>query len=89
MIEHLHRPGPALAQWWRLLAPGGVLAVMTSMVPNLQEDFATWHYHRDPTHVSLFSPPTMHHIGATLGADRVIIPDEHPSVTLFTKHPAV
>ncbi len=44
--------------------PEGLLGVMTAFVP---EDFENWHYHRDPTHVSFYSPMTINWISKNLG----------------------
>jgi SAM-dependent methyltransferase len=57
VVEHLHRPGPVLAQLWDCLLPGAWLGVMTKLVRD-REAFAGWHYKRDPTHVCFFSRAT-------------------------------
>ncbi|MCF7936139.1 MAG: class I SAM-dependent methyltransferase [Synergistales bacterium] len=60
-VEHFHRPD----REWRLLCglvrPGGLLAVMTQMVP---EDmaFRAWGYKRDLTHVSFFDSETFRYL---------------------------
>ena len=57
VVEHLHQPGLELERLWRLLGAGGYLAVMTKLVIGAQE-FASWHYKNDPTHVCFFSRET-------------------------------
>ena len=57
VVEHLHQPGLELERLWRLLGTGGYLAVMTKLVIGAQE-FASWHYKNDPTHVCFFSRET-------------------------------
>jgi len=57
VVEHLHRPGEELERLWRLLEPGGVLAVMTKLARDA-EAFSRWHYKNDPTHVCFFSERT-------------------------------
>jgi SAM-dependent methyltransferase len=57
VVEHLHRPGEELARLWRLLAPGGVLGIMTKLVRD-RAAFAGWHYKNDITHVCFFSRAT-------------------------------
>ena len=59
VVEHLVRPGDELTHLWSLLEPEGWLAIMTSWLPNRQ-DFAQWHYRRDPTHICFFSRDTFH-----------------------------
>jgi hypothetical protein len=57
VIEHLHRPGFELERLWSLLSPGGLLGVMTQLVPE-STPFADWYYIKDPTHVCFFSRST-------------------------------
>lgn len=57
VFEHLYDPRATMEQLVRMLAPGGVLAIMTEMVIS-PERFEQWWYHTDPTHVSFFSPKT-------------------------------
>ncbi len=57
VVEHLHRPGEELARLWRLLAPGGVLGIMTKLVRD-RSAFTGWHYKNDITHVCFFSRRT-------------------------------
>lgn len=52
VAEHLFTPGETLGHLVSCLRPGGWLGLMTMRVP---EDFASWHYIRDPTHVVFFS----------------------------------
>lgn len=57
VVEHLHHPGRELDRLWRLLAPGGVLGIMTKLVSD-RTAFASWHYKNDITHVCFFSRDT-------------------------------
>ncbi len=78
VVEHLHRPGHELDRLWRLLKPGGVLAVMTKLVIDAQA-FARWHYKNDPTHVAFFSRETwrwwaaQHHAELTFHGQDVVL----------------
>ncbi len=56
--EHFHHPGAAFAQIAGLLQPGGCLGLMTRLF-DAGTDFAAWHYHRDPTHVSFYTPASI------------------------------
>ncbi|WP_236995507.1 class I SAM-dependent methyltransferase [Halomonas huangheensis] len=52
VAEHLFTPGETLGRLVSQLKPGGWLGLMTMRVP---DDFANWHYIRDPTHVVFYS----------------------------------
>ena len=79
VVEHLHQPGAELARLWRMLRPGGYLALMTKLVRD-REAFAGWHYKNDPTHVCFFSRETFTWWGAQydvrpefIGADVILL----------------
>lgn len=57
VVEHLAEPGEVLNSLWDMVAAGGLLALMTKRVLEL-EDFARWHYKNDPTHLVFFSDST-------------------------------
>jgi 2-polyprenyl-3-methyl-5-hydroxy-6-metoxy-1,4-benzoquinol methylase len=57
-FEHFHHPADELKKLSSLLAPNGVLALMTSRWEN-SEKFANWHYTRDPTHVVFMHDKTI------------------------------
>lgn len=54
VVEHLRQPGLTLNALWAQLYPGGVLALMTKRVIDVQA-FSRWHYKNDPTHISFFA----------------------------------
>lgn len=56
-FEHFNYPGREISRLKELLKPGGILIVMT-ILWNKPEDFPTWHYAKDPTHVSFFHAET-------------------------------
>lgn len=58
VVEHMHAPGREFARFEAMLKRGGWLAVMTELRPAM-EDFARWHYLRDPTHVCFYSLRTI------------------------------
>jgi SAM-dependent methyltransferase len=55
--EHFREPAATITHLVSLLAPGGLLGVMTErwVTP---EQFATWYYTRDPTHVVFYHAET-------------------------------
>lgn len=54
VFEHLRDPAEVLETLCGLIAPGGVLAIMTHLHPGV-DSFADWWYHRDPTHIVFYS----------------------------------
>lgn len=56
-IEHFAEPFLEFERMTRLLAPGGVLGLMTRFHPGI-DSIAEWWYARDPTHVAFYSRPT-------------------------------
>lgn len=57
-VEHFFDPAAELTRLDRMLRPGGVLGVMTTMRDDTRP-FADWWYVRDPTHVCFYRPQTM------------------------------
>ncbi len=57
VAEHLYHPGREFHRLFRLLNPGGILGIMTGMVP-CDSDFMDWYYKNDPTHVCFYSEQT-------------------------------
>jgi hypothetical protein len=81
VVEHLHRPGPELDRLWKCLRPGGLLGLMTRQLRE-HEDFARWHYIKDPTHVAFYCDETWQWLAAKWDAGLV---RPHPDVALFRK----
>ncbi|MGI8706506.1 MAG: class I SAM-dependent methyltransferase [Sphingomicrobium sp.] len=66
VVEHFHRPAEEFDKLGRLLRSGGTLAIMTCFQVD-DEDFAQWHYRRDPTHVAFYREDTFRHVAAQRG----------------------
>lgn len=79
VVEHAHDPACMFATLRRMLAPGGILGVMTMFYPG-EDAFADWWYRRDPTHVCFFSQATMRWIGERHGWKTEF---PRPDVTFF------
>jgi hypothetical protein len=61
VVEHFYNPSEAWPQLVSLVKRGGWLGIMTSMFTRESpEFFKSWQYKNDPTHVSFYSPKTMH-----------------------------
>ncbi len=54
VIEHLYQPSLEFKRLEGLLKPGGRLYLMT-LIYNPEQDFRTWWYRRDPTHVAFYT----------------------------------
>lgn len=81
VLEHVAKPAIVLEQLTSMLRPDGWLGVMTKRVTT-EAAFATWHYTRDPSHVSFFSDATFafvarkHHLSMHLeSADVALFQD--------------
>ncbi len=66
VVEHFHQPAKEFELLASLVRPGGVLAIMTSLLHN-GIDFDKWHYRRDPTHVCFYGKQTLKVIGMLYG----------------------
>lgn len=54
VLEHVFDPNKVFQTLAQALKPEGILAVMTSFVPRSNEDYLTWWYKRDATHVVFY-----------------------------------
>ena len=78
VLEHLSQPAFELNRLYNMLNPGGVLGVMTEMLPD-NTHFADWYYKNDPTHIVFFSQKTFQYLAKlwraklTIVSDRVVI----------------
>jgi 2-polyprenyl-3-methyl-5-hydroxy-6-metoxy-1,4-benzoquinol methylase len=66
VVEHFHQPAREFELLASLVRPGGVLAIMTSLLHD-GIDFQKWHYRRDPTHVSFYRRHTFIWLARHLG----------------------
>ena len=66
VVEHARDPAAMFAQLAGLVAPGGLLAVMTQFHHGAAA-FATWWYRRDRTHVAFYDATTMAWIAGRYG----------------------
>lgn len=68
VLEHLQNPRIDLDRLWSCVRPGGWLGVMTKLALG-REEFASWHYKNDRTHVCFFSQTTFRWLAATWEAE--------------------
>ena len=67
VVEHLRDPIAYFELFASLLTPDGILAVMTQFHQNDKAHFLNWHYIRDMSHVSFYTPTTMAWIADKIG----------------------
>lgn len=65
-VEHFYDPRAEFERFHRLLKYKGLLGIMTKF-RNPQDEFATWWYHQEPTHVSFYQRETIRWIAKWLG----------------------
>jgi SAM-dependent methyltransferase len=70
--EHFHRPIEEFERINGLLNPGGILCVSTGVLTD-DIDFGAWHYRRDFTHVSFYTPETLKWIAERFGWSMEIV----------------
>ncbi|MFZ1706173.1 MAG: methyltransferase domain-containing protein [Saprospiraceae bacterium] len=81
--EHFFEPNKEFEHLFELILPGGTLTLMTEWYENL-EQFSTWSYKRDITHVVFYHQKTMEYI-----ANRYKVPlvySDHERVAVFKKN---
>ena len=66
VVEHLKNPLDYFKHFKSLVRSGGVIGIMTLWHPKNDEVFCDWHYRRDVTHISFFTPKTMAKIAELL-----------------------
>ncbi|HPN84205.1 MAG TPA: class I SAM-dependent methyltransferase [Victivallales bacterium] len=71
-FEHFHNPGHEIRKICGLLRPGAILAVMTEFWTT-KENFESWYYSRDLTHVSFYNEETMNFISSKFALEILLI----------------
>ena len=74
VIEHLHKPREELIRLASMLNKDGALGLMTAFRPT-KEQFSSWYYKNDLTHVRFFTPKTFEYIAEMLNMQIVYIDD--------------
>lgn len=81
VIEHLAEPLPYFKLFADLMKEDAVLAIMTLFHPNSDELFLDWHYIRDLTHISFYTPKTLCYIAQKVGL-KIIYTNDVRHITL-------
>ncbi|MDD2296975.1 MAG: class I SAM-dependent methyltransferase [Sphaerochaetaceae bacterium] len=67
VIEHIGDPLTIFQLFSSLLAPGGILSIMTLLHPNDEEQFLSWYYIREKSHISFYSLVTLEYLASASG----------------------
>jgi hypothetical protein len=80
-FEHFRNPAEEISRIADMVAPGGILAIMTRFYPNEDKAFADWYYKRDPTHIIFYCCQTFQWLAANTRF-KLIFNNEHDFVVL-------
>jgi 2-polyprenyl-3-methyl-5-hydroxy-6-metoxy-1,4-benzoquinol methylase len=81
VIEHISDPLMYFRLFFELMKDDSVLAIMTLFHQNDRERFLNWHYIRDRTHVSFYTPKTIEYAAKKTGL-KVIYTDNARYIAL-------
>ncbi|MCC5889695.1 MAG: class I SAM-dependent methyltransferase [Alkalibacterium sp.] len=84
VVEHIPDPLPIFLELKDLMKEDSILAVMTLFQPKDEKEFWNWHYIRDFTHISFFTPEAMRIISEKAGLE-IIYCDNHRYTTFRKK----
>lgn len=84
VVEHLDDPIEYFKLFKSLLKRDGILAIMTQFHPKDEAIFSGWHYRRDDSHISFYTPKTIKWIAEMVGLE-VVFMDHHKNITLRHK----
>lgn len=84
VVEHMDNPIEYFKLFKSLLAKDGILAIMTQFHPKDDSKFEGWHYRRDESHISFYTPETISWIAKMVGLE-VVFMDHHKNITLKLK----
>jgi len=67
VLEHISDPVSVFRLFSSLLAPEGVLSVMTLLHPTDEEKFLGWYYIQEMSHITFYSVKTLHCLASFTG----------------------
>lgn len=70
VVEHFYNPGQEFRKLINLLNEKGILGIMTETREKIN-NFETWHYRRDPTHVCFYSDKTFDWLSEKFNLQRI------------------
>lgn len=80
VVEHLKNPLEYFKLFSKLLKPEGILSIMTLFHKNDESTFLDWHYIRDWSHISFYTPKTMEYLAKEAGL-KIIYTDNNQYTT--------
>lgn len=83
VMEHIENPLPVFKEFKELIRDDGIIAIMTLFSPKIDENIFGWHYLRDNTHISIFTPKVMRIIAKKVGLE--VIHCDNYRYTTFKK----
>lgn len=84
VVEHIADPLPVFQELRELLVDDGILSIMTLFAPNIEDNFFGWHYLRDQTHISFYTPKAMEYIADKVGL-QIVFCDNYRYTTFKRK----
>ena len=84
VFEHLHHPRETFAVLLSRIKEGGYLAIRTQFHSNSRDEFLTWYYRLDPTHIIFFRPETFRYLCRLYGCS--YIADNSLNMVLIQKN---
>ena len=82
VVEHVEDPLEYFSKLKSHLKADGILAIMTQFHDKDETGFNAWHYPRDRSHISFFTPETMAYIAQLLGLK--VVYSDGKTYTTFT-----
>lgn len=73
-FEHFHKPGKEIEKISGILKPGGYLMIMTTQWES-RDNFSSWYYTNDLTHVSFYHKNTFDYIADEYGFSQKLLKD--------------
>lgn len=70
VLEHLRSPMAYFELFRSLLKANGILAIMTNFHHGSETHFNSWHYTRDQSHISFYTPKTFEVIAELVGFEK-------------------
>ncbi len=71
VFEHLLYPAKIMESLASRLSPGGRLCLSTEFLPETPDDFESWHYRNDPTHIGFFTEKSLIAAGRENGLEKM------------------
>lgn len=75
VVEHLRDPQREFSTLFKILKPGGWLAIMTKLVMD-KNAFRKWHYIRDTTHICFYHKSTFEYLARRFNATVDFVADD-------------